>query len=185
MPDRRPPCTDDVLLETSKIQLESFATLVQRNDGQFSDYFRRRLGHDQIDDALAELWETAFRRRHAFDDGRGSAVGWLHGIAHNVVRHTWRTAQRSRHLVDRLELLSGPGVDVDPADALSERELARTVWTSLGALPDHEREVVELVVVREWSYELTARELGIPIGTVRSRLSRARSRMRNGAAAKA
>jgi RNA polymerase sigma-70 factor (ECF subfamily) len=98
------------------------------------------------------VFRIAFERRSAFEQDRDSARPWLYGIAANVVAKHHRS------------------------EARRFRAMAR-VMDAIGTLPEAERQVLLLFAWEELSYDEIALALGVPVGTVRSRLSRARARL--------
>ena len=109
---------------------------------------------------------------------QAAPLPWLYGIATNVCRNATRSQRRHAAALGRLPR---PPHGPDHADAVgdrvdSERAMAR-IAAELEALPERDREVIALVVWSGLSYEEAARSLGVPVGTVRSRLSRARARL--------
>jgi len=100
---------------------------------------------------------------------------WLYGIATNVLRNRRRALWRHRQLV--AQLASQPGIMVTP-DAAARAEAAaqmRSVLQRVAKLPRRQQDVVALCVWSGLSYEEAAAALGVPVGTVRSRLARARA----------
>ena len=141
-------------------------------------YLARRLGASTADDLAAETFAVAFRSWDRLDPAR-PVRPWLYGIAANLMRHHWRKERRM------LRAYARTGVDpvfaddedaVARADAeLQQRELA----DALAELRPEEREVLLLHTWADLSDSEIADALGLPIGTVKSRLSRARDRLRN------
>jgi RNA polymerase sigma factor (sigma-70 family) len=134
-------------------------------------YLARRVGASVADDLAAETFAVAFRNWDKLDPGR-PVRPWLYGIAANVMRHHWRKERRM------LRAYARTGVDpVFAEDVVAEgsRELAALI----AELRPDEREIL---LLNAWA-ELTDREiadaLGLAIGTVKSRLSRAREKLRN------
>lgn len=132
------------------------------------------------EDIVSTTFLHAWRRRHRIDDDGGPLLPWLLGIATNVIRNATRTRRRLADLLARVP----PRPDVpDFADEVAARlddtrTLDRT-REALRALRPHEREVVALCVWEGLDYATAAQALGVPVGTVRSRLSRARRRLRS------
>jgi RNA polymerase sigma factor (sigma-70 family) len=142
-------------------------------------FIARRVGSALAEDLAAETFAMAYRRRTAFDPGRGSLRSWLYGIAANLVRNHWRAEQHLLALDARLV----PEVDAsDGSDAADQRVIAALLAPRLAAAlsqinPD-QREVLLLHAWAELSHEEIAAALDVAPGTVRSRLSRARAALR-------
>ncbi|MDG4857302.1 RNA polymerase sigma factor [Streptomyces sp. T-3] len=130
------------------------------------------------DDIVSLTFLEAWRLRERVDEEGGSLRPWLLGIATNVARNTRRAARRHSAAVERLP---APGPVPDFADELAGRmdDLAylEAVRVAVARLRRPEREVLALCVWGELDYAAAARALGIPVGTVRSRLSRARKKL--------
>lgn len=137
-------------------------------------YLRRRLGDSAGEDATHDVFARAFARRDAFDPSRAPVVAWLFGIAANVVADHRRHEARRLKAIERASR-TGPRhyTDRDETPQL-EAELS----AGLRRLSLEDRETLLLVVWGELTYEETAVALNIPVGTVRSRVSRARKTLR-------
>lgn len=134
-------------------------------------YARALVGEkDQADDLVQDTLERAWAKQHLFRTGTDLRA-WLFTVMHNVHVNRVRSVRPSAPLDDSLPELQQP---VPQSDVLSIRDLDR----ALALLPVEQREALLLVALEEMSYEETARTLGIPIGTVMSRLSRAREKLR-------
>jgi RNA polymerase sigma factor (sigma-70 family) len=149
---------------------------------QFADvhcFIARRVGTALADDLAAETFATAFRRRHDFDPSVGSPRAWLFGIASNLLRNHWRAEQHQLELDARLaadiERRHTPSLS---DDRLSASLIAPRIAAALADIVVEQREVLLLHAWAELSHEEIASALGIPAGTVRSRLSRARMALR-------
>jgi RNA polymerase sigma factor (sigma-70 family) len=158
-----------------------FAVIFDRHFPAVHRYLRRRVGLDLADDLAAETFAVAFRRRRAFDAGREDARPWLFGIATNLLRRHRRTERR------RLAAYARTGVDPvtvdDPGlEAVEGRVQAdaasRALAHALASLRAEDRDVLLLFAWADLTYREIADALGIPVGTVRSRLARTRGRMR-------
>lgn len=122
------------------------------------------------DDLIQDTLERAWSKFHQFQTGTDLRA-WMFSIMHNV--HISQV--RRRHEMDRFdEGASEIGVRATQGDALEIRDLNR----ALNELPIEQREVLLLIALEELSYDEAANVLGIPIGTVMSRLSRAREKLR-------
>ncbi len=160
---------------------EAFGDLYERHARAVQAYCLWRSADLQAaEDATATVFLEAWRRRERLPLETDSAAALLLGIANNVLRGQWRSRRRYRDALSRIRAAGdGGGSDaegeaIDRLDA--EREL-REAGAAIRALPRREREVLALIAWGELSYEETAAALGVPVGTVRSRLSRARARV--------
>jgi RNA polymerase sigma-70 factor, ECF subfamily len=141
-------------------------------------YIARRLGASAADDLTAETFAMGYRRWGDFDPSR-PVKPWLYGIASNLMRHYWRKERRM------LRAYARTGVDPVLAEKDVSTELldAQAVRPALAAaLADLRREERDVLLLHAWA-ELSDAEvadaLSLPIGTVKSRLSRAREHVRN------
>jgi RNA polymerase sigma-70 factor (ECF subfamily) len=122
------------------------------------------------DDLVQDTLERAWAKLHLFRGGTDLRA-WLFTVMHNVHVNQVRAARPTEALDEELPELAQRAVQ---GDALLVRDLER----ALAALPAAQREVLLLVALEDLSYEETAQVLGIPIGTVMSRLARAREKLR-------
>jgi len=160
-----------------------FAVLFDRHAGVLFRFLIRRVGRDTADELLGETFRIAFEKRSSFDGRQPSAKPWLYGIATNLVAKHRRTEARRLRATGRLvgAVPAEPLADAVVA-AVDARELWPAVAAGIGQLPDGERDALLLYVWEDLSYDDIAVALQIPVGTVRSRLSRARGRLRELAA---
>lgn len=169
---------DASLIERSRDEPEAFAELYDRHAPSIHRYVRRRLGDQAADDVVAETFLAAFRRRERYDLARPDALPWLYGIAANLVGKHRRSEVRMLRALARTGTDpvtdSIEGVDARVSAAACSRELAG----ALAGLPAGDRDVLLLVAWADLSYQQVAEALSIPLGTVRSRLNRARRKVR-------
>jgi RNA polymerase sigma-70 factor (ECF subfamily) len=172
--------SDARVIARSREEPEQFAVLFDRYADAVHRYAARRLGPEAAEDLMAETFITAFQRRHTYDLARADARPWLFGIATNLVsRHRRAEARRFK----ALSRLPEPVVHEEP---VADRAVARAGATgvrrelaaALGGLSARHRDVVLLVAWADLDYEEAAEALGVPVGTIRSRLHRARGRLR-------
>jgi RNA polymerase sigma factor (sigma-70 family) len=175
----QPPRDDAAIIEASWSDPERFAALFDRHAALIHRYIARRADPAIADDLVAETFLAAFRRRRRYDLSCSDARPWLYGIATNLIGQHRR--DESRRL--RIRRLIRP--DRDPpghADQVAANVTASgtkaVLARALAGLPAAERDVLLLVAWEQLSYDETAAALQIPVGTVRSRLSRARARLR-------
>ncbi|WUH99073.1 RNA polymerase sigma factor [Spirillospora sp. NBC_00431] len=174
-----PDPTDASVIAASGDDPERFAVLFRRHAPSIMRYVARRLGRDAAEDIVAETFLVAFRQRSRYDQGRPDARPWLYGIATNLIGRHRRAEVRA------LRALARGGVDPVTApftDAVEDRVNAdarsRLLADAIAGLPSAQREVLLLVTWAEFSYDQAAEALGVPAGTVRSRMNRARRKLR-------
>jgi len=177
-PDR--PFPDDAaVIESSWHDPETFAGLYDRHAVPIHRYVSRRLGEEMADDIVADTFLAAFRRRGDYDLRRPDARPWLYGIAANLIGKHRRTEVRMLRAFARTG--ADPAVEghADRIDSrVSAAAVQRDLAAAVAALSAGDRDVLLLVAWADLSYEQTATALGIPLGTVRSRLHRARAKIR-------
>jgi RNA polymerase sigma-70 factor (ECF subfamily) len=159
----------------------ALAALFDRYADRLYNHCFRRLGsYADAEDAVSTVFLTVWRTRHRFEVHDGSAGPWLYGVATNVARNLDRSRRRHLRAVSRLGTLDTPEVP-DHADAVVGRLAAEQQMEALLArirtLSRGEQDVLALVIWSGLSYAEAATALGVPIGTVRSRLARARARL--------
>jgi RNA polymerase sigma-70 factor (ECF subfamily) len=158
---------------------DAFGTLFERHAKLIYNYCFRRVGSwSTAEDLLSVVFLEAWRRRDvALPPDK--VLPWLYGIATNVVRNQRRSERRFAAALRRLPA-SEPEPDfTEAADARVDDEWqAQGALQLLGKLSRREQDVFALCAWMELSYEDAALALGVSLGTVRSRLSRARTRLR-------
>jgi RNA polymerase sigma-70 factor (ECF subfamily) len=171
--------SDGVLIRQSIQQPECFAALFDRHGAAVHRYLARRIG-EPADDLLAETFLVAFRRRATYQARHVDVRPWLFGIATNVLRRHVRQEERRYRMLARMATAGDttPGVD-EAVDRLDAQALRRQLAGALAKLNRGDRDVLLLTAFAELSYEEIAAVLAIPVGTVRSRLNRARRLTRN------
>lgn len=172
--------TDGDVVLRSLDEPEAFGAVFDRHFDGVRAYFARRVDVDTAADLAAEVFRIGFERRRSFDPQMSSSCRpWLFGIARNVLATEWRRAGRRVSLLDRLPLPLDS--DADSAEARVEAIDAARQWAAvaeaLTRLDDDTRELLLLVAWDQLSYEEVAEVFGVPVGTVRSRISRARTHL--------
>lgn len=171
--------TDSAVIERSLDESECFAEIFDRHVSSIHGYLARRTGSERADALVGEVFRVAFETRHRYQLQRPDALPWLYGIASNVLRQSRRTERRQDRVATKLATFSR--VDADPGDSsedLLRREHLSEVMGAVMALPDADRETLLLYAWEELTYDEIAETLDVPLGTVRSRLNRARTRIR-------
>jgi RNA polymerase sigma-70 factor (ECF subfamily) len=175
------PGTDSDVIRASLDDPAAFGVLYDRHATTVHRYLVRRVGPGDAESLLGEVFRIAFERRATYDCDRSAARPWLYGIATNVVARHRRTEARRLHAISRLAHRRDAEDDGAQrvADAVTAQRLLPEVLDAIAALPDGERDALLLHVWEDLSYDDVAGALGVPVGTVRSRLNRARGRLRD------
>lgn len=137
-----------------------------------------RLGGPRIDaeDAAHDVFLVVFRRLPELEKPE-SFASWLYGITRRVISAHRRRAWFRRWLPGAVPDV--PETRADPARRAEQSDVANQVWTALEALPNHHREVLVLCDLEERADSEVAAMLGVPKGTIKSRLRRARLALRD------
>ncbi len=158
----------------------AFPELLRRHGQSVHAYLARRSGRQTADDLLSEVFLRAYAARRKYDERWPDARPWLYGIARNVLHEYWRKASAA---APSGALGAGPATSEDPwpevddrLDASAQRARLRR---ALAALAPADRDVLLLVTWENLTPTEAAITLGIPPGTARSRLHRARAVMRH------
>jgi RNA polymerase sigma factor (sigma-70 family) len=162
--------SDEDLLDSGGAR--GFALLYERRCALVRGYLRRRVGaHPElVFDLTAETFARALERRAQFDPGRGSAIAWLLGIAHNLLQDALRRGQVASESRQRLGF---ERITVDDEQfELVERESQSALECALDALPSEQREAIERRIIAEQPYAAIAEQVGCSEQVVRKRVSR-------------
>jgi RNA polymerase sigma factor (sigma-70 family) len=177
--DTQAAADDATVITRSLAEPERFAVVFDRHAPHIHRYLARRVGREAADDLVAETFLTAFRKRDRYDTTHPDARPWLYGIATNLVGQHLRDEVRRYRIAKRA---GGDLLGVDQAERVladvTSRSLRAPLCDALISLTAADRDVVLLVACEELTYDEVASALGIPVGTVRSRMHRARSQLR-------
>jgi RNA polymerase sigma factor (sigma-70 family) len=157
---------------------EAFGLIYDRHAPALLRFLGRRVGARIAEELVGDLFRIAFERRKTFDVSRASALPWLYGIGSKVLLKHRRAEARRLRASARMATAEGAANRRASAAALDARLLFPRVADAIESLPDPEREALLLFAWEELPYESVAEALDLPIGTVRSRLNRARARLR-------
>lgn len=173
--------TDGELIRRSLEHPDVFTEIFTAHYSAIFGVVSAALGRSQAEDIAGEVFLRAFRDRHRFDPTYESARPWLYGIASNLVQdHLRRTARQYRAYERTVTQNSAEsGFEDDVASKVDAAESAPVLLRALTALRPEDAAVVFLYVAGDRTYQEIGDILEIPIGTVRSRLSRARQNLRN------
>jgi RNA polymerase sigma-70 factor, ECF subfamily len=154
--------------------MSELSCLVEREIPRLRRYARALTrAADRADDLVQDTLVRALAKGHLWQPGTDIRA-WLFTIMHNQYVNTVRRQARETATVDVEQVSSTLVATTDPTSSWQLRELDR----ALARLPDEQREVVLLVGLEGMAYDSAAQILGVPIGTVRSRLSRGRETLR-------
>lgn len=172
------PARDSDAISASATSPAEFAAVFDRHFDAVHAYLQRRIGRDLADELSAEAFLIAFDTRSRYDLSRPDARPWLFGIATNLLHRHRRQELRqlrayARSAVDPiLDAFDGVEARIDAAG------MRRELVDALAGVPAEELDALLLFAWADFSYGEIGQALEIPTGTVRSRLSRARTRIR-------
>jgi RNA polymerase sigma factor (sigma-70 family) len=172
---------DAAVIVRSLREPQAFAAVFDRHWPPIHAFCTARAGAAG-EDLAAEVFSVAFARRRRYDPAFADARPWLYGIATNLLSEHFRGSARGSRALARAAALGGdgraPGAQ-EPLPRFEAHMLGPELAAALGSLPAADRDALLLRAWAELDYDEIARALDIPIGTVRSRIHRARRRVRN------
>ncbi len=166
---------EELLRRSSAGDEEAFAALYRRRQAGIYRYSLHMCGNTSAaEEVTQEVFLTVIREGSRFDASRGSVQSYLYGIARNQVL---RMLNRDRHYtaLDEGSEASLPSSDGNPLGDLTRTQAIEAVRGAVQSLPGRYREAVILCDLEEMNYSDAAGILGVPIGTVRSRINRGRA----------
>jgi RNA polymerase sigma-70 factor (ECF subfamily) len=171
---------DSEVIAASLADPSAFGEIYDRHARTLARYLIRRVGADDAEGLLGDVFRIAFEARHRYRPDRVDARPWLYGISANLVMRHRRGAARRERATARFA--SRPS-SVEPleervVDGMSASDRWRRVVVAIDRLPSRDREVLFLFAWEQLSYAEIAEALDIPVGTVRSRLNRVRTVLR-------
>jgi RNA polymerase sigma factor (sigma-70 family) len=177
VPQRAAVPSDAELVSASARDPDSFTELFARHWDSLYRFCQNRAG-SAGEDIAAEAFRVAFDRRKRYDPGYGDARPWLFGIATNLLRDHFRTLRSEERKLGRSAAMDAASEsDADP-DALERHLLGPHLAAALEGIPAADRDALLLLAWADFDYQQIAAALDIPLGTVRSRIHRARQRVR-------
>ncbi len=157
---------------------QAFGVIFDRHADAVHRYCARRSGSaDAADDLVSIVFLEAWRLRGEVVLQRDSTLPWLLGVARHTLAHRARSRMRHQKALDRLPRPSVPDHADSVVAALDDRQRLSAIERAFANLNDKEQDVIALCVWQGLEYADAALTLGVPVGTVRSRLSRARTRL--------
>jgi RNA polymerase sigma factor (sigma-70 family) len=165
--------SDADLIQSSLVDARAFAVIFDRHFRAILRFLRGRVGRQLAEDLASETFVVAFGRRHSYDVSREDARPWLYGIAVNLLREHRRAEERRLRAYARVPAEFGSA-----SDEFGEH-LDSGVSAALLALTQEERNLILLLTWADLTYEQLGEALDLPVGTIRSRVSRVRSKLRD------
>ena len=178
---REPAAADDAaVIEGSWREPERFAVLFDRHAPHIHRYLSRRAGRQVADNLVAETFLAAFAKRDRYDLGHPDARPWLYGIATNLVGQHRRDQVRQYKITQAAAAAEPevPGHADKVAADVTAQAMHALLEGALAALSAGDRDVLLLIAWEQLTYQEVSRALAIPVGTVQSRLHRARTKVR-------
>lgn len=170
--------TDGALIERSRREPEAFAGLFDRHAVEFHRYVARRLDPTTAEDIVSEAFLIAFRKRDQFATSCHDARPWLYGIVTRLLGNHRRSEARKYRALARSD---ASAIEESPDERVTARvdaeHTSRRLGSALGRLAPRDRDVVFLFAWQQLGYAEISVALNIPVGTVRSRLNRARRKI--------
>ncbi|RKT55032.1 RNA polymerase sigma factor [Saccharothrix australiensis] len=180
-PEPRPPIGDGPDLPGPDLSAPDpasvFGRLFDDHAGPLHAYLARRVGDQTADDLVSETFLVALRQRHTYDPARAGVRPWLYGIASNLLRrHARREARgwRARARMVGADRAQDESPEVRTTERVTAQQQVRRLAGALAALEPGDRDVLLLTSWGRLSATEVAQALGIPVGTVHSRLHRVR-----------
>jgi RNA polymerase sigma factor (sigma-70 family) len=177
LPRRAAVPSDAELVAASVRDPDRFAELFARHWDGLYRFCLNRAG-SAGEDVAAEAFRVAFDRRTRYDASYGDARPWLFGIATNLLRDYFRSARREERKLERSATLNARSAGDEAPDELERQLLGPDLAAALQGIPAVNRDALLLLAWADLDYEQIAAALDIPVGTVRSRIHRARQRVR-------
>lgn len=176
---------DDAAIISESLRLpERFAVIFDRYFAELHRYVERRLGTEAADELASDTFLIAFARRDRYRPQQRNARPWLYGIATNLIgKHRRRHSSALRAYLRAGLAEVAESHDDQVAARVSAQQRHAELAGALAGLSQGERDVLLLVALAEFSHGEVAEALGISYGTVASRLSRARAKLRQSLAA--
>ncbi|MDQ1084482.1 MULTISPECIES: RNA polymerase sigma factor [Microbacterium] len=174
--------TDNELIVRSHVDPAVFATLYDRHASAVYRYLAQRLGDHAADDVMSETFLVAFERRGAYDPQVLDARPWLLGIATRLMRkHARLEAVAWKGMAAHMAAQVAPDLIERAGARMDAERLTRRLTSALRKLSDADRDTLLLYAWGHLDYAAIAAATDVPIGTVRSRLNRARRVLRRAA----
>lgn len=171
--------SDDEIMADAVGDPTRFGEIFDRHYVTIHAYLARRLDRNRADDLTGEVFRVALDALARYDPTRGGVRAWLYGIANNVLRRHLRDGERAERAWARLPSPAPVDATERVDDELDARLRTALLQQALDRLLPADREALILFAVEQLTYSEIAAVMDTPVGTVRSRISRARSQLRD------
>jgi len=169
----------ELWLRSGRGDAEAFALLFQRHAKAVYNYCFRRSGEWATAEDLTSIVFLEAWRQRGKSLPADKVRAWLFGIATFAIHHRWRAERRHRSALERIRHdREVADLSLEIEDRIDDERAMQALLAEVRRLPRHYQDVIALCGWAGLSYEEAAVALGVPVGTVRSRLSRARTRLR-------
>jgi RNA polymerase sigma-70 factor, ECF subfamily len=178
----QPERTDEELLAAARAgEEEAFGAFVRRHAETVHRWMLRAVGEEDAEDMTQDVFLKAYRGLPRFRN-EAPPRAWLASIADNAVKNRYRSRSRFRRIFAGTPNADAehnvPAASSDPEGDARAGESRRLVTEALKRLPPEFRMAVVLRDIEEWTYEEIAVSLGLPSGTVKSRIARGRAQLK-------
>ena len=167
--------SDSELLVSSVEDADAFLVVFERHFDRIAGYVGRRAGVAHSEELVSEVFARAFAHRRRYDPTKADVLAWLYGIATNVLREHFRESRRELALADKMQAYTGGATTADADDGSPRVPL---IVEAVRGLSAKDREPLFLYALADLDYQQIANALNVPVGTVRSRINRARGHLR-------
>jgi RNA polymerase sigma-70 factor (ECF subfamily) len=168
------PQSDAEAISRSLTDGDAFMVIYERHARRIHAYMFRRFASQLAQDLASETFAVAFASRASYDTSHPDSAPWLFGIASNLASRHWRDEATQLRTLAQVKVTTEEAAEPDRPTGLSEKTA-----TALLGLAEERREALCLYAWGELSYDEVAAALDVPVGTVRSRISRARAELRD------
>jgi RNA polymerase sigma factor (sigma-70 family) len=169
--------SDAEIIRASLSDPGEFGEIYARHHPVVFRFVARRIGTNDAGDVAADVFVRAFSIRARYDLTKPDCLPWLYGIASNIVGDRFRRIRRRQRLYIAVVGIEGGAGISDADDRLVARQVTAPLNAALGELSRKDRETLLLFALEGLTYAEIGRVLGIPAGTVGSRITRARRRI--------
>ncbi|MEV4251986.1 RNA polymerase sigma factor [Spirillospora sp. NPDC049652] len=167
------------MIERSRAEPEAFSRIFDRYHERIFRYAAARLGATAAEDVTADTFLAAFDQRHRYDLAHSEARPWLYGIATHLIRRHRRAETRFYRAMERTGAQGAePGHADQVIDRMAAGQMHPALARGLARLSKDDRAALTLIAFAGLTYAEAALALGVPAGTVGSRVNRARRKLR-------